>query len=167
MKINVIVNGKIGVMNLTHSTFIVEDLKAHICNKIGLDVDNYKLKIDFNGDSIELVQTKSNPSFSSNQQKEEPKESNDKSEATITSIINKLWKIHSIEKVHKEDKLTPKDVININRRKEVQLLSVVYKYLTSKGYAELRGNKGYYALKGYDWIANNLHKIENDIEGLI
>lgn len=67
MKINVIVNGKIGVMNLTHSTFIVEDLKAHICNKIGLDVDSYKLKIDFNGDSIELVQTKSNPSFPSNQ----------------------------------------------------------------------------------------------------
>ena len=65
MKINVLVNGKIGVINLTHSTFIVEDLKAHVCKKMNFPKEDYKLKIDFIDNSIELVQTHSNLSFSS------------------------------------------------------------------------------------------------------
>ena len=69
MKLNVIVNGKTGTINLTHSTFIVEDLKAHICKKMDISTDDYKLKIDFENDTLELVQTKANPSFSSGQRK--------------------------------------------------------------------------------------------------
>ena len=66
MKIDVIVNGKIGIINLTHSTFLVEDLKAHVCKKMNLEKEDYKLKIDFIDNSIELVQTHSKLSFSSN-----------------------------------------------------------------------------------------------------
>jgi len=83
MKLNILVNGKIGTINLTHSTFIVEDLKAHICKKMGLDVNSYKMKIDFSFNHIELIQTKGNPSFSSNQVR---------GVFTDEEIITELWK---------------------------------------------------------------------------
>jgi hypothetical protein len=48
------------------------------------------------------------------------------------------------------NKLTPKNkVININKRSESQMLSNLYKRLIKLNVVELRGNKGYYALKSY------------------
>jgi len=50
----------------------------------------------------------------------------------------------------KGDKLTPKSkVIDTSRRREVEALSRVYKKMVNLGIAELRGNKGYYALMDY------------------
>jgi len=54
------------------------------------------------------------------------------------------------------EKLNPKSkVINTSKRKEVELLSKVYKMMVKSGVAELRGNKGYYSLMDYSnaWLA--------------
>ena len=60
MKINININKKIGVINITSDSFILEDLKAHICNKLKLDSDNYKMKMILKGGlSVELIQTSS------------------------------------------------------------------------------------------------------------
>jgi len=57
---------------------------------------------------------------------------------------------NSYLKKGKDEKLTPKSkVININNRTESKALSTVYKKLTDLGIAELRGNKGYYSLRGW------------------
>ena len=59
-------------------------------------------------------------------------------------ILLRLW---NNNKVKAGDKLTPKTkVINIKRRKDIDALAKVYQSLVKGGYAELRGNKGYYAL---------------------
>jgi hypothetical protein len=98
MKLNVIANGKTGIINLTHSTFIVEDLKAHICKKMGLSIGDYKLKIDFGGDSIELVQTKANPSFSSNQKESTKSKGNLKlAQWEIKEELRKHWRKYKLE----------------------------------------------------------------------
>ncbi len=50
----------------------------------------------------------------------------------------------------KGDKLNPKSkVIDTSKRREVEALSKVYKKMVNLGIAELRGNKGYYALMDY------------------
>ena len=65
---------------------------------------------------------------------------------TKFNLISLLW---SNQKA--ESKLTPKvRVINVKKRREVEALSKTYKYLLSKGYIELRGNQGYYALVDFD-----------------
>ena len=77
------------------------------------------------------------------QQHQEPRK-----RITEENTINRLWKNGVIKTA---EKLTPKkDVININKRKEVEKLSKIYKALIKVGAIELRGNKGYYALKDYD-----------------
>jgi len=60
MKINININKKIGVINITSDSFILEDLKAHICNKLKLNSDNYKMKMNLEGGlSVELIQISS------------------------------------------------------------------------------------------------------------
>jgi hypothetical protein len=90
--------------------------------------------------------------FSLNQEdiepNQEPKEQNNKKDYNDEEMIYGLY-----ANTFNSDntKLTPKkDVININKRKEVEKISKIYKVLTKAGAIELRGNKGYYALKDYD-----------------
>jgi hypothetical protein len=45
MKLNVIVSKKVGVINIASNSFVLEDLKAHICKKMNLDPTEYKSKI--------------------------------------------------------------------------------------------------------------------------
>ena len=62
MKINVNINKKIGVINITSNSFILEDLKAHICTKLNLNVDEYKMKMSLQGFiSVELIEVPTIP----------------------------------------------------------------------------------------------------------
>ena len=80
--------------------------------------------------------------FSSNQQNQEQEPPLAKSD-----LINLLW---NNGEVKIGDKLTPKTkVINSNKRRDGELLVFVYKLLVQSGYAELRGNQGYYAVADY------------------
>ncbi|CAA6807005.1 MAG: Unknown protein [uncultured Sulfurovum sp.] len=65
MKLDVIANGKRGVINITSEQFIIEDLKTHVCKKLELIESDFKVKVSC-GDSpsIELVKV---PSLSFNQ----------------------------------------------------------------------------------------------------
>ena len=56
MKLEVIVNKKRGVINITSEQFIIEDLKSHVCKKLELSESDFKVKVSC-GDSpsIELV----------------------------------------------------------------------------------------------------------------
>jgi len=48
-------NGKRGTINLVSSSIIAEDFKANICKKLKIDVNQFKLKIDFLNNEIELL----------------------------------------------------------------------------------------------------------------
>lgn len=62
-------------------------------------------------------------------------------------LITALWK----NNVKAGQKLTPKGkVINVSKRAEVNALSNTYKILLKNNHAELRGNKGYFALVDLD-----------------
>jgi len=94
-------------------------------------------------------------SFSSNQQEESQDiKEDDSNYLRVGEIILRLW---DYDKVKAGDKLVSKPkVININKRKHVEALTKVYVSLVKKGYAELRGNKGYFALV-------NMNEIEGSI----
>lgn len=65
MELQVIINQKKGVINITSEQFIIEDLKAHVCAKLNLNENDFKVKVACgNSPSIELVKV---PSFSFNQ----------------------------------------------------------------------------------------------------
>lgn len=87
--------------------------------------------------------------FSFNQENEQPSADagsidDDPNYLRVGEILLRLW---NNGKVKAGDKLTPKTkVINIKRRKDVDVLSAVYNKLVTNGYAELRGNQGYFAL---------------------
>lgn len=56
MKLDVIANGKRGVINITSEQFIIEDLKAHVCTKLNLNESDFKVKIHLGEcPSMELV----------------------------------------------------------------------------------------------------------------
>ena len=94
--------------------------------------------------------------FSSNQPKE-TEESKD-----LIYLFNKLWFVPNVvdekeyitehERMKKaNEKLNPKPkVIDIKKRAETTALSKVYKIMIRLNIAELRGNKGYFALVDYD-----------------
>ena len=66
------------------------------------------------------------------------------------AIITRLWKNGEVKI---GDKLTTKEqVINNKIRKTSVMLTSIYKEMVANGYAELRGNQGYFALIGYDEI---------------
>jgi hypothetical protein len=68
MKLNVIVEEKRGVISITSEQFIIEELKAHICQKMGLEHSEYKTKVVCGSNpSLELIK---NPAFSFNTTKE-------------------------------------------------------------------------------------------------
>jgi len=48
-------DGKRGTINLVSSSIIAEDFKANICKKLRIDANQFKLKIDFLNDEIELL----------------------------------------------------------------------------------------------------------------
>ncbi len=48
-------NGKRGTVNLVSSSIIIEDFKANICKKLKIDANQFKLKIDFLNNEIELL----------------------------------------------------------------------------------------------------------------
>ena len=69
----------------------------------------------------------------------------------ISNVIAELWNGGK-----KGDKLTVKaklKSINTSRRKDTEFLGRIYKKLIEQGYAELRGNKGYFALVDFEDIA--------------
>ena len=71
-------------------------------------------------------------------------------------IIMKLWKTGTEQEVKAGKKLAPKtSVINTSKRKEVDRMIRVYKMLIDNGYAELKGNKGYFALVDFEEIEGN------------
>jgi len=96
------------------------------------------------------------PTFSFNQPKEDPQhevKAETKQGMSDGYIIMKLWRTETEQEAKAGDKLTPKTkIININKRKEVEQMSMMYKALVNAGYAELRGNKGYFALVDFDDI---------------
>jgi hypothetical protein len=57
MKLEVNINKKVGVINITSNSFVLEDLKAHICKKMKLEESDFKMKISF-GDvaRVELIE---------------------------------------------------------------------------------------------------------------
>lgn len=56
MKLEVIVNKKRGVINITSEQFIIEDLKSHVCKKLELSESDFKVKIHFGEcPSMELI----------------------------------------------------------------------------------------------------------------
>ena len=110
MKLNILVNGKTGIINLTHSTFIVEDLKAHICKKMGLDANSYKMKIDFSFNHIELIQTKGNPSFSSNQKTNKKKVNIKLIQWNIEDELRKLWESTSLANLNELKEIGSKEL---------------------------------------------------------
>jgi len=58
MKLDVIVNGQRGVINITSEQFIIEDLKTHVCKKLELSENDFKVKVACgNSPSIELIKT--------------------------------------------------------------------------------------------------------------
>jgi hypothetical protein len=66
---------------------------------------------------------------------------------TKMDILSRLYANGAIQE---GNKLTPKTTtIDIKKRSSVDILSNVYKILIKGSIIELRGNKGYYALKGY------------------
>lgn len=68
----------------------------------------------------------------------------------VETIVRKLWKNGAVKK---GDKLLPKNqTINIKSRTQTKLLTSIYKEMVELGYAELRGNKGYYAKIDYNDI---------------
>jgi hypothetical protein len=66
MKLEVNINKKVGVINITSKSFILEDLKAHICKKMKLDESDFKMKISF-GDvpKVEMIEVINNKQFNS------------------------------------------------------------------------------------------------------
>jgi len=59
MKLEININQKIGVINITSNSFVLEDLKAHICKKINVTPSDYKMKMIL-GDTprVELIEAK-------------------------------------------------------------------------------------------------------------
>jgi len=56
MKMTILLgNGKRGTINLVSSSIIAEDFKANICKKLKIDANQFKLKIDFLNNEIELL----------------------------------------------------------------------------------------------------------------
>ena len=47
--------GQRGTINLVSSSIIAEDFKANICKKLKIDANQFKLKIDFLNNEIELL----------------------------------------------------------------------------------------------------------------
>jgi len=94
-------------------------------------------------------------SFSSNQQEESQDiKEDDSNYLRVGEIILRLW---NYDKVKAGDKLVSKPkVININKRKHVEALTKLYTSLVKNGYAELRGNKGYFALVNMNEIEGRL-----------
>jgi len=45
MELSIIIEDKKGVINITSEQFIIEDLKAHICSKMGLEQSEYKVAV--------------------------------------------------------------------------------------------------------------------------
>jgi hypothetical protein len=90
-------------------------------------------------------------SFSSNQQKEViPKEG--EYHLHLDIIIKYLWlDVDMTTGKDKDRKLTPKaNVVDISKRRNTARMREVYEYLIDLNYAELRGNKGYFALVDYE-----------------
>ena len=81
-------------------------------------------------------------------------------EDELIFIFNKLWFTPATETEDErfkgaEEKLNPKTtVINTSKRREVVRLSTVYKAMIKLNIAELRGNKGYFALVNYEEAYN-------------
>jgi hypothetical protein len=68
----------------------------------------------------------------------------------VETIVKKLWKNGAVEK---GDKLLPKNqTIDIKSRTQAKLLTSIYKEMVELSYAELRGNKGYYAVADYHTV---------------
>lgn len=93
--------------------------------------------------------------FSSNQQ-EEPKEVKEDDYLSYEAILYRLYNDNLFDFSEENrnndriNKLTPKPkVIDPTKRKHTTALAKVYKKLVDLDYAELRGNKGYYALVDY------------------
>ena len=91
MKMTILLgNGKRGTVNLVSSSIIVEDFKANICKKLKIDANQFKLKIDFLNNEIELlavdiVEKTIEPKA---ERKKEPKVKSNSSIKKITIISN-------------------------------------------------------------------------------
>jgi len=71
-------------------------------------------------------------------------------------IIMKLWRTGTEAEAKAGDKLASKpNVINIRKRNDVEKIAKVYEALKANGYAELRGNKGYFALVDFEEIESD------------
>jgi len=139
MKLNILVNGKTGIINLTHSTFIVEDLKAHICKKMGLDANSYKMKIDFSFNHIELIQTKGNPSFSSNQKTVKTKTVKAKTASKKDSAKYMEQKKKYLRDIWRNrEMLSDFDIINETNFKEIEG-DDLYRFMKLKINKDIRG----------------------------
>jgi len=56
MELSIIIEDKKGVINITSEQFIIEDLKAHICSKMGLEQKEYKVAVKCGlNPSLELI----------------------------------------------------------------------------------------------------------------
>ena len=59
MKLEVNISKKIGVISITSNSFVLEDLKTHICKKMKLDENDFKMKISFdNVPKVEMIEVK-------------------------------------------------------------------------------------------------------------
>ena len=66
------------------------------------------------------------------------------------SLLQKLFRGDEENEIKKGEKLVSKPkVIDLKKMAQVKELSKVYKFLTDNSYAELRGNKGYFATVDY------------------
>jgi len=60
MELSIIIEDKKGVINITSEQFIIEDLKAHICSKMGLEQSEYKVAVRCGlNPSLELIRVPS------------------------------------------------------------------------------------------------------------
>jgi hypothetical protein len=95
MKLNVIVEEKRGVISITSEQFIIEELKAHICQKMGLEHSEYKTKVVCGSNpSLELIR---NPTLSFNDTKKQSFLDYSNAKIIIFDMLREEWKNVEIE----------------------------------------------------------------------